>query len=654
MIQTSRRKPKRSLRWVLALWFFIFAIIPIVFLTFYSLARFQRAMDHELALRLKSNASEINVIVSEYLKTLTQDQKKLKTNSVLKNFLFRQNYQGLHLFLEQWLEGSTATSIKLYKGNGLLLASVSSETKIADTPSPKTGIKVVSLHDNLRQQLKDSELIPIIDYDQTGQTALNIFSPIKVDGKIAGYIQQTLALNSGFLEKISRRMKIQALLLEPNGRIVAGSHRDFALYKSDFFLELLKLPNLSTFALPLRGEPYGFIFAPVTWGQSQFKMVLGTSKMAANATIRNLRIAYYTLFAIMLGVLALSVVAASKVVLHPLSELIDAIHDFHLGESLIELPIKSDNEIGQLTTSFNELSRRILKTQMELKKKITELEEANIHLKDTQGQLVHSAKMASLGQLVAGVAHELNNPIGFIYSNMTPLREYANDLMTLIDCAEKNPKDLEALKKKVDLDFIKKDLPRLISSCEDGARRTKDIVLGLRNFSRIEENVLSPTDIHSAIDNTLNLLNSEFKNRIEVTKDYSSLPPVTCNPTQINQVLMNILSNAAQAIKGNGRVWITTRHFSEKEKGEERITISIQDNGPGIPDELLQRIFDPFFTTKAIGQGTGLGLAISYGIIQSHGGTIEVHSQVSQGTEFIITLPLVARPANEEKNGVSK
>jgi two-component system NtrC family sensor kinase len=472
---------------------------------------------------------------------------------------------------------------------------------------------------------------------------LAILSPVYREQLLLGYIKQTLILDETFLKRLSERMQIQAILLEPNGRIIVGSHPDFLLYKSDFFSEYLKIPKLKTISLPVRGEPFGFVFSKIAWGTSNFEIALAASKKESNGAIENLRVAYYTLLGIMFGVLALSVIAASNVVLRPLSELIEAIQDLHLGENIIELPIKNDNEIGQLTTSFNDLSRRILTAQRELRDKIKELEETNAHLKETQSQLVHSAKMASLGQLVAGVAHELNNPIGFIYSNMSHLRDYSSKLIQLIDAAEKQSASLDAMKEDFDLEYIRKDLPKLITSCEDGARRTKEIVIGLRNFSRLEEKSYGPVDLHQSIDTTLNLLNSEFKNRIELKKDYGSIPKVVCNQTQINQVFMNILSNAAQAIQGMGTVWITTRHNKGKEAKDESVAISIQDSGAGVPPDVLQKIFDPFFTTKTVGQGTGLGLAISYGIINAHGGSIKVTSKVGSGSEFVISLPLLAQ-----------
>ena len=231
-----------------------------------------------------------------------------------------------------------------------------------------------------------------------------------------------------------------------------------------------------------------------------------------------------------------------------------------------------------------------------LREKVTELETANQEIRETQARLVHAAKMAGLGQLVAGVAHELKNPIGFIYSNMSSLKDYSKKLLHLVHVAEEEPEKLEKEVKKADLEYIEKDLPKLIASCEDGARRTRDIVVGLRNFSRLEEATIKEVDIHEGLDNTLYLLSGELKNRIKVHKHYGKVPKIFCYPSELNQVFMNILSNAAQAIDGDGEITITTK---TKPKG--KIEITIRDSGKGMTKARSDKIFDPFFTTKEAG-----------------------------------------------------
>ena len=288
-----------------------------------------------------------------------------------------------------------------------------------------------------------------------------------------------------------------------------------------------------------------------------------------------------------------------------------------------------------LIDSFNEMSQKVRNSQKALRGKLTELQDANEENRETQAKLVHTAKMASLGQLVAGIAHELNNPISFIYSNVSHLSDYGQRLIRLVQTAEKSPKDLEKVKEEVEFDYIVKDLPKLIQSCEEGARRTRDIVLGLRNFSRLDEAKVKEVDIHDGIDSTLDLLAGEMRPRIKVVKKYGEIPPILCYPSQLNQVFMNVISNAIHAIKDSGVITITT---SLKTKNQ--VEISIRDSGVGMSKEVQERLFDPFFTTKGVSQGTGLGMSITYGIVEKHGGEIRVKSKLGQGTEFIILLPI--------------
>ncbi|MEJ2633929.1 MAG: FG-GAP-like repeat-containing protein [Calditrichia bacterium] len=279
----------------------------------------------------------------------------------------------------------------------------------------------------------------------------------------------------------------------------------------------------------------------------------------------------------------------------------------------------------------------------ELEEKNRRLEELYRDLKDTQSQLVQSEKMASLGQLMAGIAHELNNPISFIYANLRELDSYSQVVRKLLEPIAGTEIDADALLQKIrevknaeDLEFILTDLNKLVEESLQGSLRVKELVQNLRNFSRVDEAQVKEVDLQQGINSTLQLLNNEMKGRITLHKDYGALPKVYCNPGQINQVFMNLLLNAIQAIEGEGNIWITTRLSNS------RVIISIRDDGKGIPQETLSKIFDPFFTTKPVGQGTGLGLSISYSIIQNHGGDIEVESEKRKGTVFRIILPVGA------------
>ncbi|RMG62777.1 MAG: hypothetical protein D6715_11980 [Calditrichaeota bacterium] len=301
-------------------------------------------------------------------------------------------------------------------------------------------------------------------------------------------------------------------------------------------------------------------------------------------------------------------------------------------------------ETKQLIQKVTEAETRI--------KYVKQLEEKNQHLRklyrdlqETQEQLVQSEKMASLGLLVAGVAHEVNNPVSYIYANLKELKTYLKAVIDMLDrLKEQLPRigtrrDLDRwlkdLEEEYDLPFIRHDLPALIEESIRGTQRVRELVQNLRNFSRLDEAEVKEVDLHEGLESALALLSHELKHGITVHRQYGKLPPVRCHAGQINQVFMNILLNAVQALGGRGNIWITTRNLSGQ------VEVEIRDDGPGIPRAIQKRIFDPFFTTKPVGKGTGLGLSISYRIIQQHGGSIQVQSEEGRGTSFVIRLPLV-------------
>jgi len=262
-------------------------------------------------------------------------------------------------------------------------------------------------------------------------------------------------------------------------------------------------------------------------------------------------------------------------------------------------------------------------------------------LKTTQIQLIQSEKLSSLGQMVAGIAHEINNPNNFIYANISHARSYVQNLLEVVNkCREFSPEVGEFLNQigeEIELDFIREDFPQLIDSMEQGSVRIRSIVDSLKDFSHLNESEWKSVDLTEGLDSSLRLLEHQM-NQIKINKNYQKIPKINCFPCQINQVFFQILSNAIDAVKhrsGEGEVTITTEDHSP-----DWIRIAIQDNGLGIPDDIQSRIFDPFFTTKPVGQGTGMGLAICYQVIvKAHGGKLEFNSQEKQGTEFIIKIP---------------
>jgi signal transduction histidine kinase len=286
-------------------------------------------------------------------------------------------------------------------------------------------------------------------------------------------------------------------------------------------------------------------------------------------------------------------------------------------------------------------------------------------LQETQAQLIQSEKMSSLGQLIAGVAHEINNPVNFIYGNLSHASQYSQDLIGLIECYQKHYPDphpeVRAEIEAVDLDFLVEDLPKIIASMQVGAERIRQIVLTLRNFSRLDEAQMKAVNLHEGIESTLLILHNRLKGKngrpaIEIVKNFDCLPNVECYASQMNQVFMNILSNAIDALEYHPqelrKISITTQSVRGSRSpangdrpgsfdGVRSILIRIADNGPGMSPEVKNRLFDPFFTTKPVGKGTGLGLSISYQIVvEKHGGTIQCVSQPGEGTEFWIEIPV--------------
>ncbi|GGZ11481.1 sensor histidine kinase [Shewanella fodinae] len=263
-------------------------------------------------------------------------------------------------------------------------------------------------------------------------------------------------------------------------------------------------------------------------------------------------------------------------------------------------------------------------------------------LEAARGQLVQAEKMASIGQLAAGIAHEINNPIGFIGSNLQSLQDYVERLLNIIHHTEsllneQQRQQLQQLMVQQQFSFIRDDIKQLLEESLDGINRVAAIVNSLKSFSHVDNSDWQYADLIDGMENTLKIINNQLKYRIQLHKDYQQgLPLVYCQPMQLNQVFMNLLMNAAQAIEGNGDIWISI-HTMPQDQGVE---ISIRDSGCGIEPQNLNKIFEPFYTTKPVGSGTGLGLSLSYSIIQKQHGKISVSSKVGEGTEFVVRLPL--------------
>ena len=342
------------------------------------------------------------------------------------------------------------------------------------------------------------------------------------------------------------------------------------------------------------------------------------------------------------------------------------------NQQLLSANVELETANQKLEEYSHSLEKKVAERTRELEEKNKSLSLTLQELKRTQAQMIHTEKMSSLGRMVAGIAHEINNPVNFIYGNISYTKEYMNDLLRLIELYQENyPEpmpEIEAEIEAIELEFLKQDLPELLSSMKKGSDRIRNIVVSLRNFSRLDESELKSVDMHSGINSTLLILQHRLsavlelsleKNipekkslpGIQVIKKYGNLPEVECYSGELNQVFMNVLSNAIDALE----LSIEQGQFPKSTEEDSTptilistypvegnwIAISITDNGPGMTDEVRGKLFDPFFTTKPVGKGTGLGLSVSYSIVtDKHGGKLNCISEPGKGTEFIIEIPI--------------
>lgn len=398
---------------------------------------------------------------------------------------------------------------------------------------------------------------------------------------------------------------------------------------------------------------------------SGWQVVVFRDPESLHHTLSTVTVKLAVLCAILALPLTLAISWLARLLSAPLRELTQFVSGITETQDLSKrLTLRSNDELGVLTTAFNNMTTRLESASKhqkqlvdelkvfaeELENKVrdrtgelmslnSELTRALEDLKATQSQLIHHEKMASLGQLVAGVAHELNNPIGFIYANYPHLEEYVSTLFNLLDALRHLPlpadsqQQMEAMYAKADIEFLREDLLSIIRGGKSGTARIREIISSLRSFSHLGEAEVKMASLEDGINETLALLQYQLKTRIEVVRNYHLNAPVLCRPGQLNQVFMNILSNAIQAIDGKGTITINTR------REDNWAIVEFSDTGCGIPPDVMNHIFDPFFTTKQVGEGTGLGLSISHSIIEDHGGRIEVKSEVGRGTTLTLYIP---------------
>jgi signal transduction histidine kinase len=656
----------------------------------------QASFDEEVGRRARPETQSLARNLDTLEKRLARQVHQLSRSDETKIAVITQDPSRLQSRVRPWLETSLFDDVKIYGHRGQLLSHFErkpSEEGVVSAPwmqlfglpetrkdrepaSKSAATLALSAESFVSADARVTEGALVVDFrkflvregswtlrqirnDQTKPSGL-VFtlyrSLLDSDGKIAGFIEGSVILDSAKWHHLGLFQGVEFVLVGADRRVLSASRPAFeglfeGLLGSWKELETASETNLPSKTVEVLDTPFEFFFAPMLGenGQTEAWVGVGLSR-EQHVFLQNRILIWVVGITVLLSMLVtLFSILLSKSLTQPIQQLVNAAESVRSGEAVAPVRVEATREVAFLVDRFNEMSMSVYAAKRTLETKLEELAETNIQLTQMQDQLVQSAKMSSLGQLVAGVAHELNNPIAFIYSNMVQMRQYLKNLEQLTELVDslqdKLPSEervrIAKMLERMEWDYVKADMADIVQSSLEGSVRVKDIVLGLRNFSRLDKGQVAETDLNLALKNTAKLLVGQMKNRVSVDWSLCDEGFVRCNVSQVNQVFMNIMANAIQAIEGEGHLFVQTENI--KHQGTDFLRVRIQDSGTGMAPEVVAKIFDPFFTTKSVGEGTGLGLSIVYGIVQKHGGFIDVKSvqfpDPMHGSTFDIYLP---------------
>lgn len=623
----------RTLRATLAIYFFPIAILPVVFISYYATRTFERSAKDTIIQTARIEKDSFIESLQQLEKDILNDARAHAKRRDIRLAVGNKDNSSLNRITRAMRDG---LQVRVFSLSGKHLYSRNAQS--APAYISQGGLKEVKRRGSSFDRYFSAEGIRFV-------SRILIQSPYQV----YGILEEEYVFGTADLKRVKEARQIDIVLVDTDMTAVAGS---FALSP-----DIVKSITQEEFRSTIQGaeEPSYLNLGDDRFASFLFTLPSGSKKdkpfgnfalflsmTTTDAIISKLKFAMISISALLVLTATLLIFMVSRSLVRPIETLVFAMKRMKTGRTEQIQAMDSAYEVEYLIRSYNEMARNISGTKRTLEERLIELHKANKEIKDTQDTLIQSAKMISLGELVAGVAHELNNPIGFIYSNMNHLKEYANKLQTIIheyqaqkgSLPEEERKRIEALERDLEIEYILTDMVELTESCLDGANRTKEIVMGLRTFSRMDEANFKPSDLHEGLRSTIRLVASDYKDRVSIHEQYGELPLVECSISQLNQVFMNLISNGAQAIGKTGDIWVRTR------TQDNFVVIEIEDNGRGMPSAVQKKIFDPFFTTKQVGEGTGLGLSIAYGLIQKHGGQISVSSKEGRGTKFTILLPI--------------